>query len=69
MVELYCTDLDVNAITGLPSNLEFFVVSIRFLNRKICLGIFYRPPSSPSSIFDTFLQSLEASVLYFCLCR
>ena len=54
------TDLDVNAITGLPSNLEFFVVSIRFLNRKICLGIFYRPPSSPSSIFDTFLQSLEA---------
>ena len=52
-------NLVVNAISNLPSNLEFFAVSIRCLNHKLCLGIFYCPPSSPSSIFDTFSQSLE----------
>ena len=52
-------NLVVNAISDLSSNLEFFAVSIRCLNHKLCLGIFYRPPSSPSPIFDIFSQSLE----------
>ena len=48
--------LDVKTIPDLPSNLEFFVVSIRFFNHIICLC---HPPSSHSSLLDIFSQSLE----------
>ena len=52
-------DLDVSVVPGLSSNLEFLPVSIKFLNHKFCICVFYRLPSSFSSIFDTFFQSLE----------
>ena len=41
-----------------PAGLELVVVAL-FRNRfKLCLSAFYRPPSSPPSIFDTLCNSL-----------
>ena len=40
-----------------PAGLELVVALFR--NRfKLCLSVFYRPPSSPPSIFDTLCNSL-----------
>ena len=42
-----------------PSDLELIVISLQTGRRgNTCLGVFYRPPSSPSSIFDTLSDSL-----------
>ena len=44
------------------SNLEILPVVVRHLNFKFCIAAFYRPPNSPSSIFDTlssFITSLS----------
>ncbi len=46
-------NLVANVVHDLSPDLEFLPVSIRFSNRKLCVCIFYRPPSSASSIFDT----------------
>ncbi len=46
------------------STLEILPVVVRYLNFKCCITAFYRPPSSPVSIFDTltsFLASLSIS--------
>ena len=40
------------------ANLELIVVSLLRNNFKLCLSVFYRPPSSPSSIFDTLCNTL-----------
>jgi len=40
------------------ANLELIVVSLLRNNFKLCLSVFYRPPSSPSSIFDTLCDTL-----------
>lgn len=52
-------DLVVTVIPNFSLSLEFLPVSIRLHNFKLCICIFYRPPSSLSSIFDTFSESLE----------
>ncbi len=60
-------DIVVSVDPGPSSNLEFFPVSIRFSNHKFCICVFYRPPSSPSSIFDILFQSLELlDISQFC---
>ncbi len=60
-------NLVANVVHDLTPDLEFLPVSIRFSNRKLCVCIFYRPPSSASSIFDTLLQSLGTLDIYqFC---
>jgi len=41
-----------------PANLELLVVSLSRNNFKLCLGVFYRPPSSPNSIFDILCNTL-----------
>ena len=40
------------------ANLELIVASLLRNNFKLCLSVFYRPPSSPSSIFDTLCDTL-----------
>ena len=40
------------------ANLELIVVSLLRNNFKLCLSVFYRPPSSPSSIYDTLCDTL-----------
>ena len=45
-----------NVIPDLSPDLEFLPVSIRLSNCKVCICTFYRPPSSASSIFDTFFS-------------
>ena len=52
-------ELVVTVIPNLSPSLEFPPVSIRFLNYRFCVCVFYCPPSSYSSIFDTFFESLE----------
>ena len=51
-------------VSLLPSSmfdqsLEFLPISVTFFNQKFCIAVFYRPPDSPSSIFDTVFHSLE----------
>ena len=48
-----------NVIVSGPSGLELLIVSIVFNFRKLYLGVFYRPPSSPVSIFDTLPDVLS----------
>ena len=40
------------------ADLELLVVSLSRNNFHLCLCVFYRPPSSPSSIFDTLCETL-----------
>ena len=42
-----------------PQALEVLTLSVLFDNYKIYLCLFYRPPSSASSIFDTLFSYLE----------
>ena len=40
------------------ADLELLAVSLSRNNFQLCLCVFYRPPSSPSSIFDTLCETL-----------
>ena len=40
------------------ADLELLVVSLSKNNFHLCLSVFYRPPSSPPSIFDTLSETL-----------
>jgi len=42
-------------------NLEFLPLSVRILDHKFCIAVFYRPPSAPSNIFDTSFQCIDIS--------
>ena len=53
--------LSHNVLVSGPSDLELLIVSIVLPNlRKLCLGVFYRPPSSPLSVFDTLSDTLSS---------
>ena len=48
--------------SNLVNNLEILPIVVYHLGCKFCITTFYRPPNSPSSIFDTlfsFLMSLN----------
>ena len=49
-----------NVILRGPAGLELVVVALVRNRFKLCLGVFYRPPSSSPSIFDTLCNSLLA---------
>ena len=40
-------------------SLEFLPISVTLFNQKFCIAVFYRPPNSSYSIFDTVFHSLE----------
>ena len=41
-------------------NLEFLPIVIYHLGSKFCISVFYRPPNSPVSIFDTLFCTLDS---------
>lgn len=43
-----------------PENLELLIVSLCKANFKLCLGVFYRPPSSHCDVFDNLCEALLA---------
>ena len=58
-VAMYIQDsVAYNVILCGPAGLELLIVSLLRNNFKLCLSVFYRPPSSPSSIFYTLCDAL-----------
>ena len=58
-VAMYIHDsVAYNVLLCGPAGLELIVVSLLRNNFKLCLSVFYRPPSSHSSIFDTMCDTL-----------
>ena len=47
-----------NIVLSGPADLELVVVSVSKPGFNLCLGVFYRPPSSASTIFDSCLKPL-----------
>ena len=56
-IYIHCT-ITYNVLLCGPAGLELLVVSLLRNHFKLCLSVFYRPPSSPSSIFDTLCDAL-----------
>jgi len=51
-----------------PSDLELIVISLQSSGHgNLCVGVFYRPPSSSSSILDTLLDGLFSIGHFYCL--
>ena len=49
-----------------PSDLEFMLVALCNSACKLCIGLLYRPPSSPASVFETLSSHLlDVSVSSF----
>ena len=48
-------------LQGGPHNLEFLALSVTSVSvsNKFCICLFYRPPSSPVSIFDNLCTTLQ----------
>ena len=64
-VLLYISDNFTADVLPSHNNLEFLPVVIRHFGSKFCVSVFYRPPNSSPSLFDTFygvLASLNISV-------
>ena len=62
-VALYiCNKVLYNVLLCGPAGLELIVVSLTANSFKLCLGVFYRPPSSLATIFDTLSDALFQSV-------
>jgi len=40
-------------------NVEFLPISVKVLDQKFCIAVFYRPPDSTVSISDTLFYSIE----------
>ena len=53
-----CT-LQTQVLSLGPSDLELLIVSINNATCRYCMGLFYRPPSSASLIFDNLFSVLE----------
>ena len=50
--------LSYSLVCSGPSDLELIILSIVTNSARVALGVFYRPPNSPTSIFDTLLCAL-----------
>ena len=50
---------------GGPFSLEFLALSVSTASNKFCICVFYRPPSSPVSIFDLFTTLQMINPAYF----
>ena len=56
----------VNTLLYSPSGLEFMLVSLCNFTCKLCIGLLYRPPSSPASVFETlYFHLLQINVNSF----
>ena len=55
-----------NVLSVGPAGLELVIVSLIRNNFKLCLCVFYRPPSSCSDIFDSLCDALfSVDIPYF----
>ena len=54
IVIFYRNTLGYKPILLGPNDLELSIVSIHNGNCRLCIALFYRPPSSPVSTFDNF---------------
>ena len=52
--------IDYNVILCGPDNLEFLLVSVNYCNCTLPIGLWYRPPNTPTTIFDTLQTCLES---------
>ena len=52
--------IDYNVVLCGPENLEFLLVSVNYCNCKLPIGLWYRPPNTPTTIFDTLQSCLES---------
>ena len=43
-----------------PAGLEFLILSIYNSGLKLCIGLFYGPPSSPTEVLNNFCTTLES---------
>ena len=58
-VLMYASEqLIVNPLPLCGSNLELLSLSVELLDQRICISIFYRPPSSHIDIFDSLFDSV-----------
>ena len=58
-VALYvCNSVLFKSLVCGPADLELLIVSLCKGKFKLCLGVFYRPPSSPPDIFDNLCELL-----------
>ena len=50
-----------------PSDLQLIVISVSCRNISYCIGVFYRPPSSVTDIFDRLCFALSSldSIYFF----
>ena len=65
IVIFYRSTLGYKPILLGPNDLELSIVSIHNGNCRVCIALFYRPPSSPVSTFDNFctiVQSLDPAL-------
>ena len=66
LITYFKNTMDYKCILSGPDNLELSVFLLHNKNCKLCLGLLYRPPSSPVSVFDSLcniLSSLDPSLL------
>jgi len=66
LITYFKNTMDYKCILSGPDNLELSVFLLHNKNCKLCLGLLYRPPSSPLSVFDSLcniLSSLDPSLL------
>jgi len=56
VVAIFC--IRYHKLVSSLANLELLVVSLSRNNFNLCLGVFYRHPSSPNFIFDILCNTL-----------
>ena len=58
VVVFSCMQLIVNPLPLCGSNFELLPLSVELLDQRICISIFYRPPSSHTDIFNSLIDSV-----------
>ena len=61
LITYFKNTMDYKCVLSDPNGLELFFFLLHNGNCKICLGLLYRPPSSPSSVivqYSLFIRSI-----------
>jgi len=60
LITYFKNTMDYKCVLSGPNSLELFFFLLHNGNCKICLGLLHRPPSSPSSVFDSLYNTLSS---------
>ena len=60
LITYFKSTMDYKCVLSGPNGLELFFFLLHNGNCKICLGLLYRPPSSPSSVFDSLYNTISS---------